>query len=85
MASVTWEQIAAWLGAAVLAMLTWLGKKLWDRVEKKADKDELKALIDEIRADREAARESRGRLYERVSTVAESLARMEGRLNGRAQ
>jgi hypothetical protein len=75
-----WRDIAGWLGAAVLAVMGWLGKVLWTRVDEKADKVDLDQLIHELREDREAARESRGRLYERVNTMAETVARLEGRL-----
>ena len=68
----------------VAAVLGWAGIRLIKRVDElekhKADAADLKDLITEIRADREAASKSRGALYERVNTMAECVARLEGRI-----
>lgn len=68
------------LGAAWLAGVSWFMKRTIAQVDGKAEKTDVKALIDEIRAERESAKESRGRLYDRVNNIGESLARLEGRL-----
>lgn len=81
--------VPSWLeqliGPGVVAVvLGFFGVRALNRIDAleqgKADKSDVKALIDEMRADREATRESRGKLYERVNGMAESLARLEGRL-----
>lgn len=82
----SWKDVALWLGGLLVAGLQlvglWQVKRIGALEVGKADKSDLKALIDEIRAERESAKESRGRLYERVNTMAESLARLEGRIGG---
>lgn len=83
--------VPAWLepfvgSGVVAAVLGWAGIRLIKRVDElekgKANSADLKELITELRADREAASKSRGELYARVNTMAESLARLEGRISG---
>lgn len=70
--------------SAVVTVLGFFGVKALSRIDKleqeKASKSDLTSLIDEMRADRESAKESRVRLYERVNNIGESLARLEGRI-----
>jgi hypothetical protein len=81
------DEITKWTLGSWAGLLSVVVGWLHIDVKGKASKDDLRALMDEIRIDRQAARddnqaarESRAKLYERVSTMAESLARLEGRL-----
>ena len=66
----------------VAGVLGWAGIRLVKRVDElekgKAAVADLKELIAEIRADREAASKSREKLYQRVNDLAESVAFIRG-------
>lgn len=77
----------SWLDAVlssgvVLAVLGFFGIRALNRIDalekEKANKSDLKELIDEIRADRKAASDSREKLYNRVNDLALSVAYMQG-------
>lgn len=97
MEGMSWREVATWLGGALLALLQVVGlyqiKRIGALEESKADKADLRdliaelradrsALIAEMRADRAAAEESRAAMNDKISEVAQSVARLEGRLGG---
>lgn len=75
-------QLIEWLVGGLIALLQVIFGYQIHRIGKledgKADKADLRDLIDEIKEDRKAADESRGALHEKVNDVALSIARLEG-------
>lgn len=76
---------------AVAAVLGFFGLKALSRIDAlekgKADKSDLDKLIDEMRSDRQlarednqAARDSRAKMYEKVNSMAVTLGRLEERI-----
>lgn len=83
------KDIAAWAGPVCVGAIAWIGKHTIGKVERldqqKADREEIRTIIEELRADRQSADASRQDLHEKVNTVALTVARLEGRLgNGHA-
>lgn len=79
----TWKEAATWLGGLLVAGLQIFGlyqvKRIGALEENKADKVDLRTLIDELRVDRASADQSRSELHEKVNDVALAVARLEGR------
>lgn len=73
-----YKELAIYASGSCVLMIAWMWRWMWTKLDGKADKIDLKDLIQEIKDDRKAADESRGALHEKVNDVALSIARLEG-------
>lgn len=67
------DGITAAIGALWLGLLSWLGKRQVERIDRKADKSQLERMLsmlekrdDQYREDRQKASESRGKMHEKL-------------------
>lgn len=83
-----YKDVTAWLVAALVGILAWLGRWTWTKLDTKADREELKDLMALMRERDSEAQESRRTIHQKLDatiaktgTTAEAVARLEGRLH----
>lgn len=80
------EKIATWLALALVGLLQFIGLAQIRRIgvleTSKAEKSDVKDLIEELRVERISAEESRKELHEKLNKLSVGVARLQGRLLG---
>lgn len=85
-----WKEIATYAAEGYATLVSWLGFVMWRRLDGKASRAELAALMLDMKERDDDAKESRRILHEKLdgaisdmNKTAVAVGKIEGRLNGR--
>lgn len=75
-----WKDATAYLLTGGLALCGWIGRQVWVRFDGKADRAELKAILERIDEHSEKDAKIQGEICESLADVREHVAKISGKL-----